>query len=115
MQDDKWEDLKLELNRKFKVEEERFEDLIKETQDGPVNQGRAEILIFQSPIGKIKLVRETKPVVLDKKEHYSHQQGQSARVEYKFSDSEFSHKMKAYKWSDYEDDWVEMSSDAFAK
>jgi hypothetical protein len=115
MDDNRWEDLKLELNRKFKVEEERFEDLIMQTQDGPVKQGQAEVLIFETPMGKIKLVRESKPIVLDKKEHYSHQQGKTARIEYKFSDSEFSHKMKAYKWSDDEDDWVEMNAEAFSK
>jgi hypothetical protein len=115
MDDNRWEDLILELNRKFKVEEERFEDLIMQTQDGPVKQGQAEVLIFETPMGKIKLVRESKPIVLDKKEHYSHQQGKTARIEYKFSDSEFSHKMKAYKWSDDEDDWVEMNAEAFSK
>lgn len=121
MQDDKWEPLKEELKRKFKVEEERFEDLITQTADGPVISGKAEVIIFESPIGKIKLVRESKPVVLDKKEFYSHQQGKSARVEYKFSETEFSHKLKAYKWdpdasvgAGDNDDWKEIDGSAFA-
>ena len=113
MIDEKWEALKEELKRKFEVEDEHFEDLIMQTEDGPVVQGKVEIIVFESPLGKIKLTRESKPVVLDKKEIYSHQQGKSARTEYTFSDTEFSHKIKAYKWDDYLDDWKEIDADSF--
>ena len=114
MDNDRWEALKEELHRKFKVEDEHFEDLMVNTGEGPVVAGKVEVLIFPTPLGKIKLARESKPVVLDKKEFYSHQQGKSARVEYKFSDTEFSHKIKAYKWDDYNDEWKEMDAGAFA-
>lgn len=113
MQDDKWEALKEELHRKFKVEDEHFEDLEVETADGPVKQGKAEVIIFPTPMGKVKLVRESRPVVLDKKLFYSHQQGKAARTEYTFSDTEFSHKIKAYKWDDDNDDWKEIDAAAF--
>ena len=113
MQDDKWEALKEELRRKFKVEDEHFEDLTVETADGPVLSGKIEVLIFETPMGKIKLTRESKPVVLDKKIIYSHQQGKSGRAEYTFSDSEFSHKIKAYQWDDYNDEWKEIDGSKF--
>jgi len=113
MDNDKWEGLKEELKRKFKILEEKTEDLLGETAEGLVKQGIAEILIMESPIGKIKLVRENRPVVLDKKFIYSHRAGQAARTEYTFSDSEFSHKIKAYKWDDDEDDWKEIDAANF--
>jgi hypothetical protein len=113
MQDDKWEALKEELKRKFKVEDEHFEDLTVQTADGPVISGKVEVIIFESPMGKVKLARESKPVVLGKKEFYSHQQGKAARVEYQFSDTEFSHKIKAYKWDDDNDEWKEIDAAAF--
>ncbi|OGE80251.1 MAG: hypothetical protein A2660_00055 [Candidatus Doudnabacteria bacterium RIFCSPHIGHO2_01_FULL_45_18] len=123
MIDEKWEALKEELHRKFKVEDEHFEDLVMQTGDGPVVQGQAEIIIFSAkggsasggelPFSKIKLVRESKPVVLDKKMIYSHQQGKSARTEYKFSETEKSYKIKAYKWDDYNDDWKEIDAAGF--
>ncbi|OGE82766.1 MAG: hypothetical protein A3B10_01930 [Candidatus Doudnabacteria bacterium RIFCSPLOWO2_01_FULL_44_21] len=121
MQDEKWEALKEELNRKFKVEDSHLEDLIVETADGPIKQGKVEVLIFPTPLGKIKLTRESKPVVLDKKVFYSHQQGKSARTEYKFSETEFSHKIKAYKWDpdasvgagDDNDEWKEIDAGNF--
>src|SRR3989338_6821691 len=108
MQDDKWEALKEELKRKFKVEDEHFEDLLVETADGPIKQWKSEVLVFETPLGKIKLVRESRPVVTDKKFIYSHRAGQAGRTEHQFSDTEFSHKIKAYKWNDDEDEWKEM-------
>ena len=110
METDKWEGLKEELKRKFKILEETTEDILGETSDGPVKLGVAEVLIFESPIGKIKLTRESKPAVLGKKEYYSHQAGKSARTEYTYSDTEFSHKLKAYKWHDDEDEWKEIDA-----
>ena len=114
MIDEKWEALKEELGRKFTIEETHTEDLTTETADGLVMQGKVEIIIFESPIGKIKLTRETRPVVLDKKMIYSHQQGKSARTEYTFSDTEFSHKIKAYKWDNYNEAWKEIDAGGFA-
>src|SRR3989338_7710339 len=114
MDNDRWESLKEELHRKFKVEDEHFEDLIVETADGPVVSGKIEIIIFPTPMGKIKLTRESKPVVLDKKEIYSHQQGKSARTEYKFSETEFSHKIKAYKFDEDLEEWKEMDAGNFS-
>jgi hypothetical protein len=113
MQDDKWEALKEELHRKFKVEDEHFEDLMMDSSDGLVKQGKVEILIFTTPMGKIKLARESKPVVVDKKFIYSHRGGQAGRTEYQFSDTEFSHKIKAYKWDDDNDEWKEMDAGNF--
>jgi hypothetical protein len=113
MQDEQWEALKEELGRKFKVEDSHLEDLMMDTADGPVVTGKVEVLIFMTPMGKIKLTRESKPVVLDKKLHYSHQQGKSARTEYTFSDTEFSHKIRAYKWDDELDEWKEIDAANF--
>ncbi|MGE5392447.1 MAG: hypothetical protein ACM3NH_01760 [Candidatus Saccharibacteria bacterium] len=105
---DRWEGLKEEIRRKFTVEEEKTEDLMVETNDGLIKQGTAEVLVFESPLGRMKLSMEKRPVVVDKKFIYSHRAGQAARTEYTFSDSEFSYTMKAYKWDDDNDDWTEI-------
>jgi|SRR3989338_9200452 len=114
METDKWEGLKEEIKRKFKILEEKTEDILGETAEGLVKQGIAEILVLETPMGKIKLARENRPVVLDKKFIYSHRAGQAARTEYKFSDSEFSHKLKVYKWDDDDEDWKEIDANTFA-
>ncbi len=111
---DKWEQLKEELKRKFKIEDEHVENLTVPTSEGEVVAGKAEVIIFETPMGKIKLAYESKPVVLGKKEIYSHQQGKSARTEYQFSETEFSHKLKAYKWDDDTEEWKEIDASSFA-
>jgi hypothetical protein len=114
MQNEQWEGLKEEISRKFKILEEKQEDLLMETNDGLVKQGIAEILVLETPLGRVKLVRENRPVVLDKKFIYSHRAGQSARTEYTFSDTEFSHKLRAYKWNEDDDEWKEIDAANFS-
>lgn len=81
-----------------------------ETEDGPVKQGNQNLLEFEHPAGgRYRLVRENKPVVLEKKELYSHRAGQSAQTQYKFSETEFSHRLRVFKEVDYE--WEEVTLD----
>jgi hypothetical protein len=110
MQNDKWQDLIDTAKKHFKNVSLSTEDLIMDTQDGPVTTGTQDILIFENPAGKFKLVRENKPVVLEKKELYSHRAGQSAQNIYKFSSTEFSHKLRVYKEVDF-DEWDEITLD----
>jgi hypothetical protein len=112
MQDEQWEQLKENLKGRFTVEEETQEDIIAHTQDGEVKQGFADVLIIQTPFGRIKLARENRPVVLDKKFIYSHRAGQAARTEYTFSDTEFSHKLKVYLYDENSDGWKEIDANA---
>ena len=70
--------------------------------------GDTEIILFTGPLGKMKLEYVTKPVLLDKKTHGSRRMGSEATVQYIFSETEFSHHLKAYKWDEAQDDWVEI-------
>jgi hypothetical protein len=111
---DQFEQLRENIRRKFEVEEEGTEDLMGETADGLVKQGTAEFLVVTTPLGRIKLSLEKRPVVLDKKFIYSHRAGQAARTEYEFSDTEFSYRLKAYKWDDIEEKWDEIDASNFS-
>lgn len=110
MQDDRWQQLIETAQKHFKDVRLSSEDLIMDTQDGPVKQGTQDILIFENPGGRFRLVRENKPIVLEKKELYSHRAGQSAQTQYKFSETEFSHKLRVYKEVDFEE-WEEITLD----
>jgi len=114
MNDDKWLDLKEEIKNKFEILEDKTEDLIYETDEGPQKIGTVDILICQSPLGKIKLERINKPVVIDKKVYY-HRKKEGSRVEYIYSDSEWTHRLEAYKWDESEGDWRKIDSSSFAK
>jgi hypothetical protein len=119
MIEEKWQQLVETAQKHFKNVSLTNEDLIMDTQDGPIKQGTQDILIFENPSGpstslgasrKFKVVRENKPVVLEKKELYSHRAGQSAQTQYKFSETELSHKIRVYKESGFEE-WDEITLD----
>ena len=108
---EKWEQIKENIKSTFSIEDEGVEDVLVETGEGPVKQGTAEYIIFDSPMGRLKLRLEKKPKLEDKKYFYSHRAGDSARVEYKFSADETVLTFKAYKYSDADDDWKEIDAE----
>ena len=113
MNADKWEDVKTNIERKFGILEQGREDLLVETEDGLVKQGEAEFMVFETPLGKLKLQLTHKPKVENKKYHYSHRQGTAARVEYKFSDSETVSELRAFKWDEIDNDFKEIDAEKF--
>ncbi|MEK7617568.1 MAG: hypothetical protein AAB410_00295 [Patescibacteria group bacterium] len=111
MQDDRWQQLVEMARKNFRNVSQHSEDLIMETQDGPIKQGTKDLLLFDHPSGdKYKLVRENRPLVLEKKQHFSHRMGDTARTEYKHSETEFSHKLRVYKEVGF-DEWEEITLD----
>lgn len=110
MQDERWQQLVEAAKKHFSDVTLTQEDLIADTEDGPQKRGTQDILIFKNLSGRFKLVRENRPVVLEKKELFSHRAGQSAQTQYKFSETEFSHKLRVYKEEGF-DDWEEITLD----
>ncbi|MFH0912100.1 MAG: hypothetical protein V1807_00320 [Patescibacteria group bacterium] len=75
--------------------------------------GQVETLVFAGPIGKIKLVWSTRPMVLDKKIVGAHRRGASkAQYEYTYSDTEKTHRLEAYREVDGE--WQELDPSQIA-
>jgi hypothetical protein len=111
---DQWEQIKDNIKRKFKVVEEKTENVTAHAQDVEVKAGTADVLVCETPMGRIKLSFESKPLVTDKKTIYSHRAGQAARTEYEFSQTEKTYKLRAYKWNDLEEEWDEIDASNFA-
>jgi len=103
---DKWQNIVSLIKDQFEVEDEGKEELAN------VPNGIMEFIIFQGPLGRIKLEYTTKPVVLDKKSIGSKRIGSEATVQYIYSDTEFANIFKAYKWDDDRSDWVEMEKES---
>lgn len=77
-----------------------------------VENGEDEIIVFNGPLGKIKLIRSLRPLVIDKKIIGAHRRGKSqAQYEYVYSDTEKTSKMKTFKEVDGE--WQEISGNDF--
>ncbi len=106
---ERWEEIKEHIKGRFEIIDEKTEDLLAQTAEGPVKQGVCEILIAHTSAGKIKLVCEIRPKILEKKFHYTHQQGKSAEVQYVLSDTEKTYQLRLYRWDDREEDWSELS------
>ncbi len=100
MQDEKWQ----EIIGRVKDEMEVIEHTTNELEEGP---GSIEYIIFNGPLGKMKLERISKPLIIDKKAIGSKRIGSQTTVEYVYSDTEKTHSFKAYVWSDEQNDWVE--------
>ncbi len=103
MQDEKWQDIIGRVQDDFEV----LEHEIQELEEGLVS---VEYIVFNGPLGKMKLERISKPLILDKKAIGSKRIGSDTRVEYIYSDTEKTHAFNAYKWDDTNDDWVAMEA-----
>lgn len=99
MTKEKWNEIKIHIKNSFGIEEEYEDDL---------DPGIAEILEFNGPKGRMMLCHITKPKILDKKTSYSNRAGSAVKVDYVFSDKEFSSYLELYTWSEENDDWEKM-------
>lgn len=93
------DNFKVEANEKLHVEAKGGADI--------------EYIIFNGPLGRMKLEFITRPVVIDRKTKYSNRLGAPTVVEYVYSPDEKSHKLKAYKWDEAVSDWIEMEAKKF--
>jgi len=105
MTKEKWQNIVGMIKDQFEVEDEGKEDL----EDAP--NSMVEFIVFNGPLGKIKLEYITKPVLLDKRTIGSRRIGSETTVEYIYSDDEFSNTFKAYQWEDDNNEWKEMEQE----
>jgi hypothetical protein len=85
--------------------------IIKNKYDNKLIECDVDILEFSRGGDRFKLMRENRPVVLERTEHHAKRASDTARIDYKFSDTEFSHKLRVYKETD-DGEWDEISTDS---
>ena len=112
MTDERWEQFVADAQSKFEdvgISAEKWE----EDRGGQMITGTNNVVEFALPgVGdRYKVVRENRPAVLDKKQHYSHRAGDTARTEYVFSETDLSHKVRVYK-EDEDDEWQEVKAES---
>jgi len=111
MLEEKWEQLVEMAKKHFSNVSLETEEIIFQSEDGPEHRGTKDILTFSNGSGRFRLVKENKPAVLGKTEHFSHRMGDTARTEYKLSATEMTHKLRVYKEVAF-DDWDEITLDS---
>ena len=107
MTKDKWLTIIGNIKDKFVVLENEKEHI---DDEGGID---VEFIVFNGPLGKMRLEFIERPVVLDKKTTYSNRIGSETKINYVYSDAEKSSQMIAYKWDDSQNDWTEIDSANF--
>lgn len=105
MNQDKWEQIIGMVKDQFEVEDEG-EESVEDIPDSILN-----FIMFQGPVGRMRLEYIIKPVIIDKKTIGSRRIGSDTKVEYIYSEDEMSHTFKAYKWDEGDQKWVEMEAE----
>lgn len=108
MTEERWQEIKDMVKRSFSIAETQVLDL--PTEEGG---GTKEEVIFNGPLGKMKLEYTVKPLVIDKKTTFSKRIGSETKVTYVTSDTEKVRKMQAYKWDEPSENWEKIVMDSF--
>ncbi|MCK4545917.1 MAG: hypothetical protein KAW17_00620 [Candidatus Eisenbacteria sp.] len=92
MDNERWYNLLDSLKEKLEIENEG-------EQPGP-GGATVEWITFKGPKGLMKLERTSRPVILDRKMHYSKRAGGATEEELVLSETEKSYRVGLYVWSD---------------
>lgn len=93
MNDERWYDLMERIRAKFKV-------TLEEEHPTPHGPGRVTRIEFDGPGGRMRLERTTRPIVLERKAHYSRRAGGETSEEFVYSENEFSDRINLFRWAD---------------
>ena len=104
MNDARWDALLSEIEIKFGFKERSKKPLV----PGP---GEVETVEFDGPAGRMRLERVSRPVVLDKKVHYSKRIGSKPSEEFQYSKTDKYHRVRLLRWNNLEATWMEVDLD----
>ena len=102
---EKWEQIKGLVKDQFTLDDEGTEEF----EDVP--RATVEYVIFDGPLGRVRLEFITKPVLLEERTLGSRRIGSETTVQRIYSDDEFTHTFKAYTWNGAAEEWVEMAQE----
>lgn len=103
MNDQRWEEVLRRLDKLFgDLEFDEIED--------EEAHAVTETVVWSGPQGKMKLARTTRPLVVDKKTHYSGRVGGGSNVEYIYSKTETTSRVRLYRWGATAGDWEEVDA-----
>ncbi len=103
MHDDQWRETIGRIQDSFHV-------LDHQIVHGDEVSGDLEFIEFESPQGKMRLERASRPRVIGKTAIGSKRIGSSVNVKYEYSASERIHTVTAYRWNEATGEWVTMAA-----
>ena len=112
MNPNKWENLIYLAEEKFGIDKQYAEDfVVAETSMGKKIMGRKEIVEFNSPLGRIRLEKVSRPRVIDKKVLHTKRIGGKTAVDFVYSEEDLVVEIKIYKQKS-DADWEEINPEA---
>ena len=106
MNQEKWETIKGMVKEKFEIEDEGTAAL----EDGP---GEREYVVFNGPLGKMKLEGIIKPAVIDKKVIANKRIGANSVEQNVYSETDKVFMFNPYRWSEELNDWQQIDAEDF--
>ncbi len=101
---EKWQEITEKIKKSFTVED--FGTIKDDAHGGTTT----EFIVFNGPLGRLRLEFSTHPLLLDTKTKYSHRIGSETKVEYVYSPTETTSFLKVFRWDDILDDWREFEA-----
>jgi len=115
MNPEHWEDIIGKIKDKFSDATHTKEDfVIEENNLGEKIIGEQERIEFVSPVGKIRLEKIRKPMVLDKRVLYSKRIGSDIKVDRVYSDKEMVEYINIYRFNETENEWLKLDEHNFS-
>lgn len=110
MREDLWGEILDKLEDKYgKLEVEHLRET-REDDTGQKLTSEIERVEFDTELGRMRVDMVTAPMILDKKTHYTHTAGARANVEFVLSDTEKTQKIRAFRYDDDTNDWIEINT-----
>jgi len=108
MNPSKWENLIFLAEEKFGIEKKYKEEFeVAELSTGEKIIGQRQIVEFESPLGRIKLEKNSRPKIIDKKVLHTKRIGGRVAVDFVYSDEEKVEDLKIYR-QNKDKQWVEI-------
>lgn len=110
MTEEKWLNLLSMIEENFGQIERRKEELSEEEVSS-----QKETVEFKGPLGRMKLVRFVRPLLLERKTTYSRRAGSETKIDNVYSEEETVTSLKAYRFDEANDNWQEIDPNAFIR
>lgn len=107
MNSSKWENLIFLAEEKFGIDKKYKEEFeVAELSTGEKIMGQRQIVEFQGPLGRIRLEKNSRPKIIDKKVLHTKRIGGRVVVDFVYSEEEKVENLKIYRFKN--DQWVEI-------
>lgn len=105
MTEEKWQELVGRIQDDFTLEKQ-------EQREDPETRTTTFLVIFQGPVGRIKLERTVRPKVLDERALGGSKFGAGTRITRKYSTTDFVDALHAYRWDEEKAAWLPFDASA---